>query len=735
MKRLLSLIIILCSISYFSRGQDPVVQPQGGQSRMQQKPDLLISAGTKNTELIYRVSGRDGRLYQAYLGTKLANSDGLRQSGDTGHLVYATFGTDNLFEPAIRMTHNDYNPSLELKYISHNVEKPDANITITHILLKDPQYPIEVTLNVKTFSAEDVIEQWVEIVQKEMKQTTIYNYASSMLHFDANKYWLTQFHGDWAEEMKMQESELTSGIKIIDTKLGTRAHMYQTPVFFLSLNEKSDENTGELIAGTLGWSGNFRFLFEIDEKGSLRIISGINPFASEYTIQPGKIFKTPSFIFTYSNQGKGLASRNLHRWARNYGILDGNKPRLTLLNNWETTYFNFDEPKLTGLLDDTKKMGLDLFLLDDGWFGNKYPRNDDHAGLGDWQENKAKLPDGLGFLVKAADKKGVKFGIWIEPEMVNPKSELYETHPDWILKLPNRPEHYYRNQLVLDLTNPKVQEFVYNLVDGMLTANPGIAFIKWDCNRMMTNAYSVYLKDKQSNLYVDYVNNLYSILDKLRQKYPHLPVMLCSGGGGRVDYGALRYFTEFWASDDTDPLERVYIQWGYSYFYPAVSVCNHITSWGKQSLKFKTDVAMMGKMGYDIPVNELTDKELKFSQNAIVTYKRINDVIWQGDLYRLISPYQENRAVLMYVNSTKNRAVLFAYTLNSRYGEAFNRVRLQGLDPDKIYKIQEINALSEERRLGPTESGKSYTGDFLMKTGLNVGSSSSLTSAVYEITE
>ena len=171
-----------------------------------------------------------------------------------------------------------------------------------------------------------------------------------MLHFDANKYWLTQFHGDWAEEMKMQENELTSGIKILDTKLGTRAHMYQTPVFFLSLNEKSDENNGELIAGTLGWSGNFQFLFEVDEKGSLRVISGINPFASEYSIQPGQTFKTPSFIFTYSNHGKGLASRNLHHWATNYGIMDGNKPRLTLFNNWETTYFNFDEPKLTGLL-------------------------------------------------------------------------------------------------------------------------------------------------------------------------------------------------------------------------------------------------------------------------------------------------------------------------------------------------------------------------------------------------
>jgi alpha-galactosidase len=511
--------------------------------------------------------------------------------------------------------------------------------------------------------------------------------------------------------------------------------MYQSPAFFLSMNNKSDENNGELVAGTLGWSGNFRFLFEIDEKGSLSVISGINPFASEYTIQPGKIFKTPSFIFTYSTQGKGLASRNLHHWAINYGILDGNKPRLTLLNNWEATGFDFDEKKLTDILDDTKKMGLDLFLLDDGWFANKYPRNDDRAGLGDWQEYKAKLPNGLGYLVKEADKRGVKFGIWIEPEMVNPKSELYETHPDWILKLPNRPENYYRNQLILDLTNPKVQEFIYNLVDGMLTTNPGIAFIKWDCNRMMTNAYSTYLKDKQSNLYVDYVNNLYSVLDRLRLKYPHLPVMLCSGGGGRVDYGALRYFTEFWASDNTDPLERIYIQWGYSYFFPSIAVCNHVTSWGKQSLKFRTDVAMMGKMGYDIKVNELTDNELRFSQNAIASYKRLSDVIWHGDLYRLVSPYEENRAVLIKGNNSKNKAVLLSYTLNSRYGETFNRVHLRGLDPEKLYKIQEINTLSEGRISGPSDSGKSYTGDFLMKTGLILGSPTPLTSAVYEITE
>jgi alpha-galactosidase len=730
MKKQIYYFILLLSIGSISTGQPPM-----GQQQANQTPDQLIAISTAHTNLVYRVNGRDGRLYQSYLGPKLDNISILSQTRDAGHLAYATYGTDNLFEPAIRMTHNDGNPSLELKYVSHNVEKSDANVTITHILMKDSEYPVEVTLHVRAFTAEDVIEQWTDIVQKEKNPVTIFNYASSMLHFDADKYWLTQFHGDWAEEMRMQESELTSGIKILDTKLGTRAHMYQTPVFFLSLDKRSDENNGEIIAGTLGWSGNFQFIFEVDEKNSLRVISGINPFASEYSIQPGKPFKTPSFIFTFSNQGKGQASRNLHHWAINYGVMDGNRPRLTLLNNWETTYFSFDEPKLTALLDDTKKMGLDLFLLDDGWFANKYPRNNDRAGLGDWQENKAKLPNGLGYLVKEAEKRGVRFGIWIEPEMVNPKSELYENHPDWILKLPNRPEHYYRNQLVLDLTNPKVQEFVYSTVDGMLTTNPGIAFIKWDCNRMMTNAYSVYLKDKQSHLYIDYVNSLYGVLDRLRQKYPHLPIMLCSGGGGRVDYGALRYFTEFWASDNTDPLERIYIQWGYSYFFPAIAVCNHITSMGKQSLKFRTDVAMMGKMGYDIQVNELSESELKFSQDAIANYRRLSDLIWHGDLYRLVSPYEGNRAVLMYVNTAKDKAVLFAYTLNSRTGESFNRVRLQGLDPAKTYKIREINVSNEGRRFGPSESGRSYTGEYLMKIGLNAGSASPLTSSVYEITE
>lgn len=714
MKRFFVQVIFLFALALYSRAQS----------------DMVIPVSTGQTDLILQV-GRDSRLYQVYLGPTLQQAPGKAFSRPV-HLAYTTAGTDNLFEPAIRMLHNDGNPSLELHYVSHSAEKPDDNSTLTRIRLKDPQYPVEVILCYRTYTRENVLEQWTEISHQEKKPVTVTHYASSMLHFDARQYWLTQFHGDWAEEMKMQENELTSGIKIIDSKLGSRAHMYQTPVFFLSLNGLSDENNGELIAGTLGWSGNFQFLFEVDEKNSLRVISGINPYASEYALQPGKTFITPRFIFTYSTRGKGMASRNLHRWAIRYGILDGDKPRLTLLNNWETTYFDFNEEKLTALLEDTKKMGLDMFLLDDGWFANKYPRNNDRAGLGDWQENRSKMPNGIGYLVKEAEKREVKFGIWIEPEMVNPKSELYETHPDWILKLPNRPEHYFRNQLVLDLTNPAVQDFVYQVVDGLLTRYPGLAFFKWDCNRMMTNVYSPYLKYKQSHVYIDYVRGLYALLDRIRAKYPHIPMMLCSGGGGRVDYGAMRYFTEFWASDNTDPLERVYMQWGYSYFFPALSICNHITSWGKQSIKFRTDVAMMGKMGFDIQVNDLQEKEFSFCQEAVSNYRRLSEVIWRGDLYRLVSPYEENRAVLMYVNGSKDKAVLFSYTLNTVFGESFNNVRLQGLDPDKTYAIQETNRYPGVMAMFP---GKSlYKGDYLMKVGLPVSSTQAITSAVIEIT-
>lgn len=706
-----------------------------------------IAIETQNTALILKVA-KNGLLYQSYLGTKLEASAYNALSKETErnfvindgnpllnlrHQAYPTYGTDNLFESAIRMTHNDGNPALELVYVSHQTTKIDANTTETSIKLKDPVYPVKVTLHYKAFYKENVIEQWTEIVHREKKPVTLYNYASSMLHFDADKYWLTQFHGDWAKEVRMQESELTSGAKVIDSKLGVRTNIYQTPVFFLALNDKAKENTGELIAGTIAWSGNFKFTFELDNKKSLRISSGINPFASEYNLQPGEVFTTPSFIYTFSNKGKGQASRNLHSWAKNYGVKDGDKSRLTLLNNWETTFFNFDEKKLTEMFEDSKTLGVDMFLLDDGWFGNKYPRSGDKSGLGDWQATKTKLPNGLGFLMQQAEKTGVKFGIWIEPEMVNPKSELYEKHPDWVLKLPNREESYYRTQLVLDLSNPKVQDFVFKTVDDIMQTNGGVAFFKWDCNRMMTNAYSTYLKNQQSHLFIEYTRGLYKVLERIKTKYPHLPMMLCAGGGGRTDYAFLKYFTEFWASDNTDPYNRVFIQWGYSQFFPAFTICNHVTSWGNQSIKFKTDVAMMGKLGFDINVKELKEKELKYTQDAVANYKRLSSVIWHGDMYRIVSPYEDSRAVLMYVDESKNKAVLFSYTLHPLYDPQYNLVRFQGLDANKTYKVEEINLMPEAKKT-LEESGASFTGDYLMNVGLRVSSSKVESSVVLEIT-
>ncbi|MVT11319.1 alpha-galactosidase [Chitinophaga tropicalis] len=689
-----------------------------------------IAVTTDHLELLLTVNEK-GKLYQSYLGEKLRQGDEAVVPAGR-HEAYIPSGTNNLFEPAIGVTHADGNPSLELLFKEVKTEHADGNEHSTTITLKDPKYPFEVLLHIAAYNKEDIFKSWTEIRHQEKTALTLSNFASAMLHFDAPRYWLTNFHGDWAEEMKMKDNELTSGIKILDTKLGTRADMYQAPFFFVSLGKPSAENEGELIAGTLAWTGNFRFAFEVDEQNSLRVIAGINNFASQYKLPPGQTFTTPAFIFTWSNTGRGTASRNFHRWGSKYGVLNGDTPRMVLLNNWEATYFDFNESKLTSLFEEGHKLGADLFLLDDGWFANKFPRNNDEAGLGDWEENKAKLPHGIGYLVKEAAARKIKFGIWVEPEMVNPKSELYEKHPDWVLKLPNRDEDYYRNQLVLDLINPKVQDFVFGVLDKMLTANPDIAYIKWDCNRMITNGWSPYLKDNQSGLYIEYTKSLYEVLKRLRAKYPALPIMLCSGGGGRVDYGALPYFTEFWPSDDTDGFERVFIQWGYSYFFPSFTIASHVTTWGKQSLKFRTDVAMMGRLGYDINLDRFTPEEWAFSQQAVADYKRLYPVIAHGSQYRLISPYDENRAVLMYIDETKNKAVLFSYNLHTRFGESFTAVRLEGLDAGKRYRIREIN-LPGGKSSWAGHDGV-YSGDYLMKVGLQVSPREALSSYVLELT-
>ena len=558
--------------------------------------------------------------------------------------------------------------------------------------------------------------------------------CSTMLYFSGNEYYLTEFSSDWAKEAQMSTQPLLFGKKVIDTKLGSRAAMHTHPFFELGFEQPAQEAQGRAMLGTIGWTGNFQFTFEVDNVGNLRVIPAINPYASDYELKPNEVFTTPEFIFTFSNNGTGEASRNLHAWARNYQLKDGQGDRMTLLNNWENTYFKFNEELLAELMKEAKHLGVDMFLLDDGWFGNKHPRNSDNAGLGDWEVMRSKLPGGIPALVQSAKKAGVKFGIWIEPEMVNPKSELFEKHPDWAIQLPNRETYYYRNQLVLDLSNPKVQDFVYGVVDKILTENPEVAFFKWDCNSPITNIYSPYLKNKQGQLYIDHVRGIYNVLKRVKDKYPNVPMMLCSGGGARCDYEALKYYTEFWCSDNTDPIERLFIQWGFSQIFPAKAMCAHVTSWNKKtSVKFRTDVASMCKLGFDLGLKELNADEQTYCQNAVANWTRLKKVILDGDQYRLVSPYDGNHMSLMYTSPDKNKAVLYTYDIHPRFGEKLLPVKLQGLDAKKMYKVKEINLMPNSKsNLAANEN--TYSGDYLMKVGINAFTTNQAFSRVIELT-
>lgn len=701
-------------------------------SLLQASDKPLIKIETERTSLIYQVAD-NGRLYQKYLGKKLHHDSDI-QYLPQGTEAYLTHGMEDYFEPAIHIRHNDYNSSLLLKYVDHSSNNTGNGINETVITLKDDKYPVTVKLHYVAYDKENIIRTFTEISHEEKKPVILSKYASSMLHLNSSKYFLTEFSGDWAHEANVTERELAFGKKVIDTKLGARANMFVSPFFQLALDNPSQENAGEVLVGTIGWTGNFRFTFEVDNKNELRIISGINPYDSEYSLSAKEVFRTPDFYFTYSTQGKGEASRSFHDWARNHQVKKGNETRMTLLNNWESTYFDFDENKLIGLMDEATKLGVDMFLLDDGWFANKYPRSSDHQGLGDWEETAGKLPNGVGRLVEEAHKKGIKFGIWIEPEMVNPKSELYEKHKDWVIHLPNRDEYYFRNQMVLDLSNPKVQDHVFGVVDNLMTKYPGIAFFKWDCNSPITNIYSVYLKDKQSHLYIDYVRGLYKVLDRIKAKYPDLPMMLCAGGGGRSDYEALKYFTEFWPSDNTDPIERLFIQWGYSQVFPSKTLCAHVTTWNRgTSIKFRTDVAMMCKLGFDIKLEDMNQNEHLYCDQAVKNYNRLKPVILEGDMYRLVSPYGSNHTSSMFVGKDKKTAAVFAFDIHPRYAEKTLPVRLQGLDINKMYRVKEINMMP-----GSNSSLKGndqvFSGEYLMNVGLDLFTTQQLNSRLIEIT-
>ena len=715
----------------------------------------FIEIKTEGTLLLFGVNDKK-KLVQLYYGTACNVSDytDFFQSplkGDEHLPACSVFGGNDNWG-GLRITHSDSELSLELKYIKHYSKKIDNDRVQTVIILSDRIYPLNIELHCTSYYKDDVITMKRVISHNESKEITLHSYPSAeiVLNPTYNNVYITYLQGLWERENNIVEEKLSAGKKVLENRYGLWSSFGFNPAFMISPYGQSDENSGTVIGGALAWTGNWKMTFDINhgklfhdntERRDLVITAGINDFSSEYHLKQGEVFTTPEFIFTFSENGKGQISRNLHRWARKNILRDGDKLRSILLNSWEGAYFTFDEDKLLSMMDGLKKMGGEMFVLDDGWFGNgQDARNNASAGLGDWQTNSEKLPHGLSFLADEAEKRGLKFGIWVEPEMVNPQSKLFRKHPEWAIQQPDREKILYRSQLVLDLSNPAVREFVFNSVANILRKTPGISYVKWDSNRPFTNIGSTYLTEGyKTHLWVEYIKGLYEVYDRLMKEFPNVTFQACASGGGRIDYGILKYNHEFWTSDNTDALQRIFIQWGTNFFYPAIATAAHVTICPNHQtgritpIKYRFDVAMSGRLGLELNPDNMSEDDLEFAISAVNEYKRIRNVVYFGDLYRLISPYESDYAALIYVMPDKTRAIMFVYNLTHLLGIPAPEIKIHGLDNGKRYKITEIN--KQNNLLHSSSDNKVIGGNLLKTKGIKVHFSKPFDSAVFELQE
>ena len=688
----------------------------------------VIPVETDHTALVLAVRG-NGVLETLHYGTRIVDptafgafETGLSEDNGSGPMAYPTTGGRYLGEPALHVKYADGYHNTELQYVRHEV-RANGDVVTTEITLKDPVTALEVKLFYDAYQKEDVICTHAEIRNGGKMSVQLLNYASGSLYLEAEKYYLTHFHGGWADEMQMDGELLTHDVKVVESRRGTQVTQCNNPSFLVSLDaDRLQETTGEVVAGALAWSGNFRLSFERDESGRLNVLAGVSPFASAYELAAGKTFATPDFIYTFSSRGAGQASRNLHAWARSYGVYGGGQINPTLLNSWEGAYFTFTTETLLRMIDDAASMGLEMFVLDDGWFAKDFPRNGDDAGLGDWEVNTAKIPEGIDYVASYAHDKGLKFGIWIEPEMVNPQSNLAHAHPEWVVQSPGRELYQSRNQWVLDLSNPQVQDFVYGIFDRTMQLAPNIDYVKWDCNRTVANFGSTYLGKDQDRFFLEYAQGIYNVMRRLRAKYPDTIVQCCSSGGGRVDYGALKYFNEIWTSDNTDAFTRAYIQYATNLIYPACVMASHVSAVPNHQtgnvtpLKFRFDMACSGRLGMELQPKNLTERERALADRCIRSYKQYRDLVFTGDVYRLASPYDGDYYALMYVSADRRRAVVFTYCLKyQNRAVGAHPFRLDGLDPARTYRVTELNV----DRSSWWGSGKAHAGDFLMNGGFN----------------
>ena len=525
----------------------------------------------------------------------------------------------------------------------------------------------------------------------------------------ASDYQLRYLTGEWAGEWNLHEQAMQPGKTILESRRGSTGHQ-NSPWFAVERGKPADEDSGEVWFGTLGWSGSWQIAIEQNQEMQVRVTGGFNPFDFAYDLEPGASLKLPPFYGGFSEQGIGGASRMLHRFELARILPQSPHPRLrpVLYNSWEATEFGVNEAGQEALAEKAASIGVERFVMDDGWFGE---RNNDTAGLGDWYPNPQKFPHGLKPLIDKVRSLGMDFGLWVEPEMVNPDSKLYREHPDWVLNFPDRPRTELRNQLVLNLARPDVRTYVFGVLDKLLTEND-IAFLKWDYNRNWSEpGWPAVAPNDEKEVYVEYVENLYSILAELRARHPKVEIESCSGGGGRVDLGILRYTDEVWTSDNTDAFDRLTIQNGFTYpFAPAIMMAwvTDSPNWlnhRETSLPYRFLSAMQGSLGVGADLDKWTPEDVASAKKLVAEYKRIRATVQQGSLYRLISPADNSEySATESVAADGSQAVLFAFLHSSQMGHAFPRIYLRGLNPRDSYRLQMIEG-SRDPATPATASG------------------------------
>jgi len=640
---------------------------------------------------------------------------------------YPSYGTTDYRYPAFEIeqkngsrisnfefeTYRIYSGKPKLEGLPATYTENDNEAETLEITLVDKLINLKMILIYSVFESESAIARSVRFENNGSEECFINCAMSMSLEFPDCDYEMLQLSGAWGRERFPKYRKLEMGVMSVGSIRGNSSHNHNP--FIALKRQNTDEFQGEAIGLSLIYSGNFIASIEVNTHEITRVMTGINPHNFKWNLKKNEKFQTPEAVVVYTDEGLNGMSTTFHnlyrkRLARGYWR---DKARPIIINNWEGTYFNFTEEKLLTMAKCAKEDGIELFVLDDGWFGK---RNDDFCGLGDWFVNKDKLPDGIIGLSKKIEDMGLKFGLWFEPEMVNKNSILFEKHPDWIIETPQRSTSHGRNQFVLDFSKNEVVECIYDMMSEILSSAK-ISYVKWDMNRSITECYSKFLdSSQQGEVFHRYILGVYSLYEKLINAFPNILFESCASGGGRFDAGMLYYAPQCWTSDDTDAIERLKIQYGTSYAYPLSSMAAHVSAvpnaqvYRNTPIETRANVAYFGEFGYELDITKLSKEEHEIIKKQTEFYKKYRELFMKGNFYRLLSPFESNIAAWMVVSEDKKQAIVGYYKILNDVNSPFRRLKLKGLDKSLLYKINELS--------------KSY-GDELMNCGIITSDASS----------